>query len=98
MRLSELKIMNFKGIRELSLMVHGEDTTIFGANASGKTTLVDAVLWLLFDKDSLNQKDFEIKTLVDGAAIPSIEHSVEATFILSDGVLVKLGKIYKEKY
>lgn len=40
----------------------------------------DAFLWLLFDKDSQNRKDFEIKTIgPDGEYLHGLDHSVEAT-------------------
>jgi len=95
--LQKLALRNFKGIKNFTLDTYDKDVKIFGDNAIGKTTLMDAVSWLLFDKDSLNQKQFEIKTLKDGVAIPKLEHEVEAVFIL-DGSPIKLKKIYKEKY
>ena len=60
MRLIELKIRNFKGIRDFTFRSDGMDASVFGQNASGKTTLADSFLWLLFGKDSLNRADFEI--------------------------------------
>jgi len=95
--LQKLVLRNFKGIKDFTLDTYNKDVKIFGDNATGKTTLMDAVSWLLFDKDSLNQKQFEIKTLKDGVAIPKLEHEVEAVFILDDSP-IKLKKIYKEKY
>ena len=43
-RLDTLKIQNFKGIKDLYIDFGGEDTNIFGENATGKTTVYDAFL------------------------------------------------------
>ena len=96
-KLINLKLVNFKGIKEFELNPNGNDMSIFGDNGTGKTTLPDAVNWLLFDKDSQNRKDFEIKTLRDGKPIPKLDHEVEATFLV-DGNELTLKKVYKEKY
>lgn len=99
MRLISLKLRNFKGIREFTLKANGSDVTIFGDNGAGKTTIVDAWTWLLFDKDSHNRTDFEIKTLDEsGSPIHNLEHEVEAELELPDGRRVVLRKVYKEKW
>jgi len=64
MKLLSLTLKNFKGIRSFTLDAQGCDISVFGDNATGKTTLADAFMWLLFDKDSANRKDFEIKRWV----------------------------------
>lgn len=98
MKLLSLKLKNFKGIRSFELDAQGEDMSIYGDNATGKTTLMDAFLWLLFSKDSANRADFNIKTLTeDGEALHGLDHSVEAT-IEMDGKTMTLQKIYSEKW
>ena len=77
----------------------GKDANIYGDNATGKTTLADAFMWLLFGKDSLNRADFEIKTLgPDGEPEHGLEHSVEAILELEDGQRLALKKVYMEKW
>jgi energy-coupling factor transporter ATP-binding protein EcfA2 len=100
MKLDSMRIENFKGIAAFEFTPNGENTTVYGDNATGKTTLVDAFTWLLFDKDSQGAKDFNIKTLDAGSglAIQAIDHSVEATLTTDDGSCVTLQKIYREKY
>src|SRR5690606_8025779 len=89
---------NFKGIREFVLEAHGADVNIYGDNAAGKTTLFDAFTWLLFDKDSQNKKDFEIKTLrPDGTPIHNLEHEVEGVLLI-DGRRTTLRKVFREKW
>lgn len=98
MKLVNLKLNNFKGIKDFVLVANGADVSIFGDNATGKTTLADAFMWLLFDKDSQNRKDFEIKTLgPDGEPMHGLEHVVEATLQLP-GKHLTLRKVYAEKW
>ncbi len=49
-KLLELSIKNFKGIREKVLAFYTIVSVILGRNASGKTTLMDAFFWLLFGR------------------------------------------------
>lgn len=98
MRLIGLKLRNFKGLREFTLRADGGNVSIFGENATGKTTLADAFTWLLFNKDSQNRSDFEIKTLgPDGQPIHGLEHEVEAILDLEPGRLT-LRKVYQEQW
>lgn len=98
MKLLNLVLRNFKGIKEFALDTQGGNVSIFGANGSGKTTLADAMSYLLFDKDSLNRKDFGIKTL-DGTGneIHNLEHEVTGTFGIQ-GRVTTLKKVYFEKW
>ena len=99
MKILSLTLRNFKGIRYFNLDTQGMDTNIYGDNATGKTTLADAFMWLLFDKDSSNRKDFEIKTLgPDGEPEHGLEHTVEAVLELEDGSQLALKKVYQEKW
>jgi len=98
MKLLELKLRNFKGIKNLELVANGHDLNIYGDNATGKTTILDAFMWLLFDKDSQNRSDFAIKTLTkDGEPIHHLDHEVEGTFEI-DGETIELKKVYREKW
>ena len=98
MKLLSLKLKNFKGIRDFTLDAQGSDVSIYGDNATGKTSLMDAFLWLLFSKDSANRADFDIKTLdQDGQALHGLDHSVEAVLDLG-GRPMTLQKVYAEKW
>ena len=95
--LKQLSLLNFKGIRELTVEF-GQTTDIYGRNESGKTSLFDSCIWLLFGKDGRNSSDFNIKTLdSEGKAIPQIDHSVEGTLNV-DGVEITLKRLYREKW
>ena len=60
LRLKKISIENFKGITQLVIDFH-KRTTISGQNATGKTTIMDAFTWLLFNKDSEGKSDFNIR-------------------------------------
>lgn len=62
MKLLSLTLRNFKG-RNFTFEPNGNNAHIYGRNATGKTTLWDSYLWLLFGKDSLNRATFDIKPL-----------------------------------
>jgi DNA repair protein SbcC/Rad50 len=97
-RIKKLSLLNFKGLKLYEILFVNNSTNIYGDNATGKTTLMDAFLWLLFGKDSTDRKDFEIKTLDHkGAVIPKIEHEVSAV-IEVDGVEHTIKRILREKW
>jgi len=97
-RLVSLKLKNFKGIRDFTLKVDGKNANVYGDNGAGKTTIFDAFMWLLFDKDSQNRKDFGIKTYNNnGNVIHGLEHEVEAVLSI-DNKPITLRKVYKEKW
>jgi len=99
MKLHKLSLSNFKGLKSFTLEPKGQSINIYGDNATGKTTLADAFMWLLFDKDSNNRKDFEIKTLgPNGEPEHGLDHSVEAILELEDGSQLALKKVYMEKW
>ena len=63
MKLKQLIIENFKGIKYLEILFINLITIISGQNATGKTTVLDAICWLLFGKDSHGNSKFEIREL-----------------------------------
>lgn len=92
-----LHLQNFKGARDL-FVPFNLVTNIFGENGTYKTTVFDAFKWLLFDKDSTDRKDFEIKTLdINNQVVSGLEHAVTGT-ITVDGTKKILQKVYKEKW
>lgn len=59
-KINKLSIRNFKGCGEMVLELRGKDASVFGDNAAGKTTIYDALTWLLFGKDSKGSADQEL--------------------------------------
>lgn len=92
----QITLLNFKGIRNLTVDFDTNETNVFGANGSGKTTIFDAFTWLLFGKDSNDRKDFNIKTLDENNhPIERIPHEVTAC-IEVNGEEINLKKCYNE--
>lgn len=98
-KLKSIAILNFKGIRNQEIVFNTESiTTISGRNATGKSTVRDAFLWLMFDKNAAGEKDFGLKTNdADGNPIPQIPHEVSAT-LLVNGEELRLRKCLAEKW
>lgn len=93
-----LSLNNFKGVKSFTLDANAADIAIRADNGKGKTSIVDAFNWLLFDKDSKGKSDFGIKTLAsDGKPIHKLEHSVEGVFDIK-GKKLNLKKIFMEKW
>ena len=61
--LKSLSLVNFKGVRSQEIKFSDQVTVVCGENGTGKTTVFDAFLWLLFGKDSTGRSDsnFNIK-------------------------------------
>jgi DNA repair exonuclease SbcCD ATPase subunit len=96
-QLKAMTLINFKGISNL-IIDFNPVTDILGENATGKTTVFDAFLWLLFGKDSTDRKDFEIKTL-DSKNRPmhKLDHEVMAVLDV-DGSEIVIRRVYREKW
>lgn len=93
-----LDLLNFKGVERKTIDFNEGVTNILGRNGSGKTTVFDAFMYVLFGKDSRDRKDFNIKTLDrDNRPVPEIPH--EVTCVLDvDGETVELKRGYYEKW
>ena len=97
-RINSMTLQNFKGVKYLEINANGESLSIYGDNATGKTTVFDAFTWLLFNKDSLGRSDFGIKTQDEyGNPIHNLEHSVECELAI-DNTILTLKKVYSEKW
>jgi len=98
MKLLRLKLENFQGIRAMTLDPQGESQSVFGRNATGKTTLASAWSWILFGKDSSGSADFQIKTLSpEGEAYSGLDHAVEA-LVQIEGRSKTLRRVYRETW
>lgn len=96
--LKSMALVNFKGIRSLTINFDAKQTSILGRNGSGKTTIFDGFIWLLFGKDHTWRKQFSLKTLDShNSPIPKIPHEVSATLIVN-GEEITLCRRFNEKW
>lgn len=94
--LKSLEIRNFKGIRELNIPFSGQNADILGANASGKSSIMDAFTWLITGKDSQDRKDFDLKNSVD-KELNRQDHEVTGVLTI-DGRDETLKHVYRERW
>ena len=98
-KIKRLVLENFKCHSNLTLTFNGGNASIYGDNASGKTSIYDALTWLLFGKDSQGngEKNIEIKPLdasgevKDHLAVTAVEAVLDV-----NGEEVILRRTYKE--
>ena len=96
--IKQIILQNFKGCKGATYTFCGKNATVCGANGSGKTTIFDALTWLLFGRDSLDNAKFEVRPLdADGNKIDNVEIIVEAIFDI-DGKEVELRKTQKQNW
>lgn len=90
-----IKIINFKGMESFETDF-SHDTIIRGANKKGKSTISDAIHWVLFGKDSNNRENFSIKNTVN-TDLNRADHIVELTMNI-DGLKTVAKRIYRERW
>ena len=99
-KLLSLYIKNFKGCSERTVNF-GDVTEISGANGTGKTTIFDAFLWLLFGTNSVGMSDkstnFSRPKDSTGHRIDNVDIEVTASLTV-DGKPVQLQKVQKQKW
>lgn len=98
MKLLKLKLENFQGLKAEEFKFDGHSASIYGDNATGKTTIFNAMTWLLFDKASTGAKNFTPKTKGPDGDLHYLDHAAEATFSMDDGRIVSLRKVFHEVY
>lgn len=96
MKIKSLRLENFQGIASAEFDFDGRSASIFGDNATGKTTVFNAVTWLLFDKASTGAKNFTPKTKGASGDLHNLDHAAEAVFIMDTGEQATFRKVYHE--
>ena len=98
-RINRLTLENFKCHRLLNLVLDGRPLSIYGDNATGKTSIYDALTWLLFGKDSMGngEKNIDIKPLDGNGEVRDHQAitSVEAEFTV-DSEIFTFRRTYRE--
>lgn len=100
-KIKRLTLENFKCHSFLNLVFDGSSTSIYGDNATGKTSIYDGLTCLLFGKDSsgrvIGEKGVNIKPLNANGEVRDHQAitSIEAEFLV-DGETVTLRRTYQE--
>lgn len=98
-KIKRLSLENFKCHRRLELNFDGANASIYGDNATGKTSVYDALTWLLFGKDSKGngEKNIEIKPLNEfGEVRDHLEETAVEAVLLVNGEELALRRTLKE--
>ena len=98
-KIKRLVLENFKCHKSLKLDFEGGNASVYGDNASGKTSIYDALTWLLFGKDSQGngEKNIEIKPLdASGEVKDHLAVTAVETVLYVNGEEVTLRRTYKE--
>ena len=98
-KLQKLTLTNFKCHESLVAEFDGQNASIYGDNATGKTSLYDGFLWCLFGKDSAGNSDkvADIKPLNERGEVADHEAITEVEAVLSvDGDTKTLRRSLRE--
>lgn len=95
-KLNSIGLTNFRGHKELAVSFE-QETTISGKNATGKSTVFDAFVWMLFGKDQFDRKDFEIIPTIDGKRLDRVDSEV-AALINIDGIETTFRRVLHQKW
>ena len=98
-KIQMLRLENFKCHSSLELNFDGEDRSIYGDNATGKTSVYDALVWMLFGKDSLGngEKSIDLKPLGADGQVKDHEAITAVEAVLTcDGEEVTLKRTLRE--
>lgn len=96
MKIISLTLENFQGVKAASFDFGGTSASIYGDNGTGKTTVFNALTWLLFDQASTGAKNYTPKTTGPDGYIHNLDHAAEAIFTTDDGQAVRLRKVFHE--
>lgn len=101
LKLERIEIENFKGFKQIGVDF-GDITKISGMNETGKTSIPDAFMWVLFNKDSRGNtpgtSEFNEKPMDDnGDMIHNIDTTVELICRL-DGQPFNLKRTQRENW
>jgi chromosome segregation ATPase len=94
--LKKISLLNFKGIGSRTFQFSQRETSIAGANGTGKSSLYAAFVWCLFGKDQFGRADYQLKTLVNGKSDRNKQCEVEIILEIN-GYTTKLCRVYYEK-
>lgn len=97
-KFKKIRIRNFRGLVSFDANLEGRSVRISGANGLGKSSVADAITWVLFGKDSRRRTAFPIDPVDDeGRVIHNLDVSVELEMLI-DGQPTTLRRRRQEKW
>lgn len=97
-KFKKIRIRNFRGLVSFDANLEGRSVRISGANGLGKSSVADAITWVLFGKDSRRRTAFPIDPVDDaGRIIHHLDVSVELEMLI-DGQPTTLRRRRSEKW
>lgn len=97
-KFKKIRIRNFRGLVSFDANLEGRSVRISGANGLGKSSVADAITWVLFGKDSRRRTAFPIDPVDDaGRIIHHLDVSVELELLI-DGQPTTLRRRRSEKW
>lgn len=97
-KFKKIRIRNFRGLVSFEANLKGRSVRISGANGLGKSSVADAITWVLFGKDSRRRTAFPIDPVDDeGRIIHNLDVSVELEMLI-DGQPTTLRRRRQEKW
>ena len=94
MKILSLTLENFRGIKSLTVDFDGKDADVLGANGTGKTTIANAICWILIDRPATEEADFDPKT----TGAHGLQHKASIEVELHDGQRITFTKEFYEKW
>lgn len=97
--IERMTLTNFRGVKRLTVPLGERIVEISGANATGKSTLLNAYLWCLWGIDQEGRKDFNLKPLdQEGNSTDKVDVSVELTLLGVEEKPVTLRRTLRENW
>jgi hypothetical protein len=96
MKLLEMRVTNFMNTHDETFKFF-DKTMVSARNGVGKSTLINAYMWLMFDTDAELHSNPSVRRIIDGEPVNDIDVSVEGVFDI-DGKLVTARKVQKRKF
>ena len=95
MKLFEMRVTNFMNTHDQTFKFF-DKTMVSARNGVGKSTLINAYMWLMFDTDAELHNNPSVRRIIDGELVNDIDVSVEGVFDI-DGKIVTARKVQKRK-
>lgn len=97
--IERIRLTNFRGIKKLTVDLGERLVEISGANATGKSTLLNAYMWCLWGVDSEGRKDYNLKPLdTEGNSACKVDVVAEVTLLGVEEKPVTLRRTLRENW